>query len=178
MDGDGPTNHGDDSPVFPETDYLSDEDDQELTAAETHYNNNGYGIKAVVATMAIGRKNLTNDGPLGFVVDGSNDGNNRDNNNSRNNHNNSDDRTSTTATTTTTNSTTAWQPQQQQQPQQQINSDDRNNSKNHNSRNKNNNDDRPTTALQVTEQSTGKNSRTLPSFCITVLIDLFVSAFL
>ena len=27
--------HGDDSPVFPEMDHLSNKDDQELTAAET-----------------------------------------------------------------------------------------------------------------------------------------------
>ena len=54
-DGDAPTNHGDESSVFPEADYYSEENEGKLTAAETHYNNSGYGTKSVVV-MAIGLK--------------------------------------------------------------------------------------------------------------------------
>ena len=63
MDGGAPTCDGDDGPVFPEPDYLSDEDVEKLTAAETFYNNKGYGIKWIIV-MAMGLQNATGDGPL------------------------------------------------------------------------------------------------------------------
>jgi hypothetical protein len=69
MDGEAATDHGADDggdDTFPDVDYHSSNEEEEvgkLTAAETHYNVNGYGIKAIVA-MSIGLQNLDNNGPL------------------------------------------------------------------------------------------------------------------
>jgi hypothetical protein len=74
MDGGAATDHGDDggddslvgSPVVEGDDYNSNNEDEggtKLSAAEEHYNVNGYGVKAVVA-MSIGLLNDDNSGPL------------------------------------------------------------------------------------------------------------------
>jgi hypothetical protein len=68
MDGGAAPDHGDEgreSP-FPDVDYVSSNEEEEeakLCPAESHYNDNGYGIKAVVA-MSIGLLNVDNTGPL------------------------------------------------------------------------------------------------------------------
>jgi hypothetical protein len=69
MDGGAATDHGDEAggdSLITELDYNSsneDDDNGKLTAAESHYNVNGYGIKTIVA-MSIGLQNLDNNGPL------------------------------------------------------------------------------------------------------------------
>jgi hypothetical protein len=73
MDGGAAPDHGDDGGVdslvdslLQETDYNSGNEDDggtKLSAAEEHYNVNGYGVKAVVA-MSIGLLNDDSSGPL------------------------------------------------------------------------------------------------------------------
>ena len=73
MDGGAATDHGDDGgddslvdSLVLEADYNSSNEDDEgtkLSAAEEHYNVNGYGVKTIVA-MSIGLLNDDNSGPL------------------------------------------------------------------------------------------------------------------
>jgi hypothetical protein len=70
MDGDAATHHGDGEegiPMYEESyidvDTENEEDEAKLSAAELHYNKNGYAVKTVVA-MAIGLPNDAGDGPL------------------------------------------------------------------------------------------------------------------